>query len=74
MSRQMSSMTGMVRRARKMPDGPRVSPILMSTPYFFGISMSVRQTWTPPARMVQTTPSAPSRASARSVVAQTLAG
>ncbi len=70
----MPSITGMVRSARKMPDGPRVSPMLVSTPYFLGISMSLRQTSTPPARMVTSTASAPFSASARSMVASTLAG
>jgi len=74
MSRQMSSMTGMVRSARNTPAGPRVSPMLMSTPYFLGISMSYRQISTPPERMVQMTTSAPFSASARSMVATTLAG
>ena len=74
MSRQMSTITGIVRKARKIPAGPRVSPTLMSTPYFLGISMSCRQIWTPPARMVQTTPSAPSSAAARLSVATTVAG
>ena len=35
MSRQIESITGIVRNARNTPDGPRVSPMLMSTPYFF---------------------------------------
>ncbi len=54
--------------------GPRVSPTLMSTPYFLGISMSCRQTSVLPARMVVSTTSAPLSASARSSVASTLAG
>ena len=33
----MSSTTGMLRRARKMPPGPSVSPMHWSTPYFSGI-------------------------------------
>ena len=50
MSWQIPTITGMVRRARKMPEGPRVSPTLVSTPYFLGISMSWRQTLTPPGQ------------------------
>ena len=65
MSLAMSSMTGMVRRARKMPLTLRVSPMLVSTPYFLGIRMSCCHTSTPPARMVQRTASAPLRASLR---------
>ena len=42
-------------------DGPRVSPTLVSTPYFLGISMSCRQTSVPPARMVVSTTSAPAQ-------------
>ncbi len=57
-----------------MPAGPRVSPTLISTPYFLGISMSPHQMSTPPFKIVQTTPLAPLRASTRSVVDCTLAG
>ena len=48
-------------------DGPLESPILMSTPYCFGISMSVRQTSSPPTKIVVTTASAAGRAARRSV-------
>ena len=41
MSAAMSSMTGIVRRARMMPPIPRVSAIVWRSPYFFGISKSV---------------------------------
>jgi len=41
MSRTMSSMTGMVRRARMMPPMPKVSAMVCSRPNFFGISKSV---------------------------------
>ena len=74
MSLQMSSIVGMVRSARKMPLGPRVSPTLMSTPYFLGMRMSCFQTSVLPQRMVMQTASAPFRTSFRSVVATTLAG
>ena len=64
----------MVRKKRKMPEGPRVSPTLVSTPNCLGMRMSCCQTSTSPCRMVVTTPSAPSRAWRRSMVASTLAG
>ena len=54
MSRAMSSITGAVRIARKMPEGPRVSPILVSMPNSLGISMSERHTSVRPTRMVTT--------------------
>src|SRR3712207_2844429 len=54
----MSSIAGMVRSARKIPEGPRVSPMLVSTPYFLGISMSLRQTDSGEASIVQSTASA----------------
>src|SRR5512138_3109658 len=74
MSRTMSSIGLIVRRKRKMPLGPRVSPTLMSIPYFLGISMSCRQTSVLPDRIVVRTTSAPLSASARSSVAATFAG
>ncbi len=74
MSRTISSMGFIVRRKRNMPLGPRVSPTLMSTPYFFGISISCRQISVLPARMVVRTTSAPLSASALSSVASTFAG
>jgi hypothetical protein len=74
MSRQMASISGMVRRARKMPEGPRVSPTLISTPYFFGIRMSCCQTSSSPQRIVVRTASASLSALRRSVVAESVAG
>ena len=74
MSRQISSIVGMVRNALKTPLGPLVSPTLMSIPYFSGIKMPCCHTLEEPQRMVTTTASAPSRTSRRSVVAVTVAG
>ncbi len=74
MSEQMSSITGIVLSALNIPDGPRVSPTFMSTPYFFGISISYRHILTPPAKIVHITPSASFSASALSLVAITFAG
>ena len=68
MSLQISSSRGMLRRARKIPETLRVSPMLVSTPYFLGTSISCLQMSMPPLNTVQSTPSAPLRASARSVV------
>ena len=53
---------------------PRVSPMLMSTPYFFGISMSCRQTAVPPARIVTQHGVRALQRLLRSMVATTLAG
>ena len=41
MSRTMSSITGTVRTARKMPPMPSVSPIVCSSPKRLGTSKSV---------------------------------
>ena len=73
MSRAIATISGIVRRARKMPLGPRVSPMLVSMPYFLGMRMSCCQTLVAPRRMVTQTASAPARAWRRSVVVVTLA-
>ena len=44
----MPTATGMVRSPRKMPPIPIVSPIVWRTPYFFGISKSLRVCRYPP--------------------------
>ena len=74
MSRQIESITGAVRKKRNMPEGPRVSPTFMSTPYFFGISISCRHVPISPLSIVIITPSAPDNALALSVVASTVHG
>ena len=68
MSAQMSSISGMFRRARKIPETLLVSPTFMSTPYFLGISISWRQMSTSPLKTVHKTPSAPLSASILSSV------
>ena len=65
----MSIIVGIVRRTRKIPLTPRVSPTLMSTPYFLGISMSCCQIFVVPHRMVMITASAFLSTSQRSVLA-----
>ncbi len=51
---------------RKMPLGPRVSPMLMLMPYFSGMRTSCCHTEVPPQKMVMQTVSAPLRTSRRS--------
>src|SRR5450756_2343446 len=65
MSSAMSSMTGMVRRARNTAPTPEVSAIVWRRPYFFGISKSRSVAAWPPTWITLTAKSAPSRARRR---------
>ena len=55
--------TGMLRKARVMPPGPTVSPIVWRMPYRLGRLRSWRMLAKPPVEMATTTKSAPSKAS-----------
>ena len=48
MSAASAVVTGMVRKPRKMPPMPRVSPIVWRTPYRAGMSKSARVDLYPP--------------------------
>ena len=73
MSRAIATISGMVRNARKIPLGPRVSPTLVSIPYFFGIKISCCQTFVDPRNMVTQTALAFANAARRSTVVDTVA-
>ena len=74
MSRQIETMTGIVRSARNIPEGPRVSPTFVLMPNLFGMRTSCFHTLTSPERIVQIAASAPLRAALRFVVGTIFAG
>ncbi len=69
-----SKTAGIMRRAREIPPGMTESPTGWKISYFLGMSTSCSQARPPPTQMVQTTSVAPSRASRRSVLADTFKG
>ncbi len=73
MSRARATVTGMVRRPRKIPPMPSVSPIVWRTPYRAGMSKSARVAAYPPTCTSLITYRAPASASRRSRVAVTVA-
>ena len=73
-SRAMSSRTGTLRSARRIPPGPTLSPIGWRMPYCCGISMSCCIESNPPTENAVMTNSAPSSAALRSGSARTCIG
>ena len=69
MSVPIPCITGIVRRARKMPPIPSVSPTVWRRPWRFGISWSIRVAAWPPTWIMLIAKSAPSSAARRSACA-----